>query len=222
MDMDSAAWLRGGRGVARGLLIGMGMMAALGVGACGQRGAVGGAVGGGVAQGAGDGASSERATTQLMGVRELCSEQRDAAFDAARDVLRELRFELNRIDKREGVLTTSPKVSSGLATPWDIEQRSVRDELSDLLHKQARVVRVSLVAHEGSVRIEVVVSVLRTQTPGQRLSPRAVALSSVSADVTPLGPSELRGLGDSHVVARDDALAEWIVGEVLGRVMGGE
>ena len=42
-----------------------------------------------------------------------------AAFDAAREVLREFRFELERVDARSGIITTRPKATAGLATLWD-------------------------------------------------------------------------------------------------------
>jgi hypothetical protein len=168
------------------------------------------------------GSEAEQAAVEA-GVRELAAGQRQAAFEAARDVLRELRFELNRIDAREGVLTTQVKFSSGLATPWDIEQTTARDELADLLHKHAREVRVSFVERGEELRMEVVVGVLRMQTPGQRLAPRAVALSSVATDVTPAQPQDVQSLGNGwapHVVRRDDGLAEVIAAEVQRRVQG--
>ncbi len=73
----------------------------------------------------------------------------EVAFNAARDVLSEYRFELDRIDARGGVLTTRPKATSGLATPWDREQVGLDQELEDLASQQQRRVRISFLP-EGS------------------------------------------------------------------------
>ncbi|MGE3109983.1 MAG: hypothetical protein AB7G11_07205 [Phycisphaerales bacterium] len=67
------------------------------------------------------------------------------AFDAARLVLRDMRFDLERIDARVGVISTAPKRTAGLATPWDREQQTAGQELEDLVQHQRRVVRVTFV-----------------------------------------------------------------------------
>jgi hypothetical protein len=66
-----------------------------------------------------------------------------AAFDAARDTLISRRFELERIDARAGVITTRPKSTSGLATPWDTEQGSLDQEVEDFFNRQQRIVRIT-------------------------------------------------------------------------------
>jgi hypothetical protein len=68
------------------------------------------------------------------------------AFDAARDAVRELRFDLERVDARQGVLTTRAKATNGLATPWDVEQSTTEQELEDLVNQQSRKVRVVFTA----------------------------------------------------------------------------
>ncbi len=73
----------------------------------------------------------------------------EVAFNAAREVLGDYRFELDRIDARGGVLTTRPKATSGLATPWDREQVGFDQELEDLASQQQRRVRISFLP-EGS------------------------------------------------------------------------
>lgn len=73
-----------------------------------------------------------------------------SAFDAARDVLRERGFTLERIDARAGVITTAPKPTAGLATPWDVEQQSAGQEVEDLLQNQQRVVRITFLPAAAS------------------------------------------------------------------------
>lgn len=65
------------------------------------------------------------------------------AFDAARTVLREYRFDLDRVDARAGLITTAAKPTAGLATPWDLEQSSISQEWEDLINQQQRRVTVS-------------------------------------------------------------------------------
>lgn len=141
----------------------------------------------------------------------VASEHREFAFAAAKDVLRSMRFELNRIDGREGVITTQPKFSSGLATPWDVEQSSMREEVQDLFHKHSRVVRVVLMDDALGVRIEVSAALLRTQSPGQKIAPRAVALSTTTIDVTPSDGKSVQEIGITHVVGRDEELESRVV-----------
>ena len=40
-------------------------------------------------------------------------------FDETRDVLRDLGFILDRVDAQLGVISTLPKGTGGIATPWD-------------------------------------------------------------------------------------------------------
>lgn len=68
------------------------------------------------------------------------------AFDAARDAVRELRFDLERVDARQGVLSTRAKPTDGLATPWDLEQTTTEQELEDLVNQQSRKVRIVFTA----------------------------------------------------------------------------
>jgi len=67
------------------------------------------------------------------------------AFAIARDELARLGFRIDRVDAYAGVLSTEPKSSGGLATPWDREQTSVKSEAADLLHPQRRTVRIAFV-----------------------------------------------------------------------------
>lgn len=64
-------------------------------------------------------------------------------FDAARDVLADYRFMLSRVDARAGVITTTPKTTGGLFTPWDTEQSKLSQEWEDTLNKQRRRVEIT-------------------------------------------------------------------------------
>ncbi len=75
------------------------------------------------------------------------------AFDIARDELAGLGFAINRVDAYSGVISTRPKASGGLATPWDKEQATFRSEIADLMHPQQRLVRISFVPADAVDRI---------------------------------------------------------------------
>lgn len=112
------------------------------------------------------------------------------AFETARDVLRDRRYPVERIDADQGVITTSAKYSSGFATPWDMDQTTLSQEFSDLVNHQSRRVRVSFENADGTPvldpaaatvgRVDVVV--YRTQDYTLRPASRALLFSTRSID----------------------------------------
>lgn len=145
-----------------------------------------------------------------------------AAFDAAREVLRDSRFVLDRVDADEGVITTQPKQTSGLATPWDSEQTSLSQELEDTVHAQQRRVRVTfLPMGEGGLgvaectgRVEVVLE--RVQFVGWQPSSKAILQSGFTTD--PVAQASGRDARYEVPIARDDALAARIAERVRRRL----
>lgn len=118
-----------------------------------------------------------------------------AAFDAARQTLIDARFDLERVDARAGVITTRPKSTAGLATPWDAEQSSISQEVEDLANQQQRTIRVwfepeiradpapeDLRHIEGPMVVRVEVVIERVHKPGWRIETTAVRFSSFSRD----------------------------------------
>lgn len=104
------------------------------------------------------------------------------AFVAARDVLRDARFTIERVDAAAGVITTSDKASSGWATPWDADQTTLWQESSDLFNQQRRRVRVVFDPPDAPTAGHVEVSVVRLQVAGLRLNPRSVQLTTTAVD----------------------------------------
>jgi len=123
-----------------------------------------------------------------------------AAFEAAKRVLVDERFELDRVDFRAGIITTRRKDTSGLATPWDTEQSTLTDEFDDLLNRHARLVQVKFVpagsteapsADDASLdvasassplTVRIDATVYRERWPGRRIEPKAVRFSSFTRD----------------------------------------
>lgn len=116
-------------------------------------------------------------------------------FDTAREVLRDARFELDRVDARAGVITTHRKKTLGALTPWDAEQTSVHQELDDTLNRQWRTVRITFEPADGRhvddllaeppqelvMRVSVVIE--REQQPGWQLESTSIRLNSHTTDL---------------------------------------
>lgn len=65
------------------------------------------------------------------------------AIDVARDVLLEARFEIDRVDAASGIISTLPKMTGGLLTPWDGEQTTMDQEVADATSAHRRRVRIT-------------------------------------------------------------------------------
>lgn len=112
-----------------------------------------------------------------------------ATFDAARAVLRDEGFILERVDARAGVITTRPKTTAGIATPWHTEQSSFNQELEDLVQRHQRVVRITFKpadsrppAADSPADFQVQVTLQRLHAPGRRLEPEALRQTSFATD----------------------------------------
>ncbi len=127
------------------------------------------------------------------------------AFDAARETLLQAGFDLERVDAGEGVITTAPRGSAGLLSPWDTQQSSLADELDDFVNDQRRRVRIEFVpstdtredeglppgapvavapidGDEFEARIRVVIE--RRLTPGRTIEPASIRRSNRFVDPT--------------------------------------
>ena len=148
------------------------------------------------------------------------------AFAHGKDVLRDLGFELDRIDARAGVITTRPRVGSGLATPW-VESES---PLNDLAHRNRR--RATLVfspsdapesedlrLYAGGVDVECRIEVERVYTPGRRPSPTSVRLGGTWRDRDiPLAGERVRY---ASFIDTDEELAQRAIEMLLERLTSG-
>ena len=110
--------------------------------------------------------------------------QYQRAFAAARDLVREHRFPIDRVDAAAGVIASNPKQSSGIFTPWDTEQFTGAQELEDTINMQQRRVRVTF-------------------------EPRVVPTAVPPDAQSPAAPSDLRGTSDA-LVCRFEVVVERI------------
>jgi hypothetical protein len=153
-----------------------------------------------------------------------------AAFDAAKEAALDTGYELDRVDARQGVITSRPKGSAGLATPWTSEHTSARQELDDLGNNQLRTLRITfrpaaaeappedLREWEGPTLATVEVVLARVHRPGQRIEPTSIRLNSRYRD------PELarRGMAPEYTVpwTLDGDAAERVVRRLVSRAGG--
>jgi hypothetical protein len=108
------------------------------------------------------------------------------AFAAAKDVLRAEGFALERVDSARGVITTRPRASSGLATPWLDHSTTPGDAVAGVLHRERRLVEVRFAPDEASdlpadakpIIARVEVTVQRLGAPGRRADASSIRLTT--------------------------------------------
>jgi hypothetical protein len=134
-------------------------------------------------------------------------------FDAARETLAEYRFTLDRVDAARGIITTAPKQTAGLATPWDREQSNLGDEVSDLIHQHQRTARIRFEPPEAPARVRVEVAVDRVRRPDWRVESDAIRLSSFA--VNPQTRRTGQGAEFLDTVREDRALAARLLARIV-------
>lgn len=167
---------------------------------------------------------------------DVAAERYPAAFDAARLVLRDMHFDLERVDARIGVITTAAKPTAGLATPWDREQQSAGQEIEDMLQHQQRVVRITfeptpvapgegepalidLVEAPEPTMMRVKVYIERVHRPNWRVDSTSIRLHSYAYDEE----LDKRDMVPSYdvAVAEDRDLAARLAEMIRSRLAGG-
>lgn len=146
----------------------------------------------------------------------VAPEQYQVAIDASRSVLDRYGMSIERVDAAYGVVTSQPKRTAGVVTPWDREQSTARQEWEDFVNRQSRVVRIVIEpeeiesvdpaindlrdAAEAGVplvgRVEAVV--FRQHRAHKRLQSEAIFLTTFAGD-----PQMQRRHGTSYSVAHE-------------------
>ena len=122
--------------------------------------------------------------------------QYEAAFRAAKDVLRAAQFDLERVDAAAGVITTRPRSSAGLATPWLDYDETLGEGVDDLIHRDRRRATVRFEPAdepnasamldrrrvEGPLVMRVTIEIERTYVIGRRADPTSIRLTSRAID----------------------------------------
>ena len=125
----------------------------------------------------------------------------EEAFDAAKDVLREMSFDLDRVDARRGVITTRARSSSGFMTPWIAHADSSEEAVEGVLHRDRRTAIVNFRAadppapigsvdlreFDGLIYADVEVIVERAYVAGRRPEPTSIRMTSFTIDPSRAG-----------------------------------
>ena len=173
-------------------------------------------------------ASEQRATASFR----IPAAEYPLYFEAARDVLRENHFSLERVDARAGLLTTAPIASAGWATPWIDHASTFSQSTNDLIQRNRRVATIhfspvtdatnranpldpvsnDLRRFEGTIEVNVSVIIEQVYRPGRRLSPTSIRLATFTDDPRQgdIGPEQLV----TRVVANDADLASRIADQL--------
>ncbi|MEM9372826.1 MAG: hypothetical protein AAGA55_04205 [Planctomycetota bacterium] len=164
-----------------------------------------------------DGAASAPEARVTFGAEDYAT-----VFNAARDTLADFRFTPDRVDAARGVITTLPKRSAGLASPWDREQSSLGDEARDLVHQHERVVTVVFDPPGQPQALSVDVTIYRVRRPNWRVETDAIRRSTHARN------PRARQAGDEpefrEAIRADSALATRIADDLArraGLVSGG-
>lgn len=154
------------------------------------------------------------------------------AFDASIDTLRAYRFKVDRVDAAAGVITSFPKPTSGLATPWDIEQSTPTQEVEDFLAHNSRLIRITFepksrggnlaVSETASTefnagpmigRVDAVVQ--RRYVRGWQVSPAAILQSDFTTDTVAAARGEPQQY--DAPLTRDERLAARLAASIRAR-----
>ncbi len=162
--------------------------------------------------------TSSPAVTELR----VTADEYPRAFQAAKDVLRNASFELDRVDASAGIITTVPRPWAGFMTPWVPHATGGRSALEGFAQNERRVARVRFEPSdqanaESSDRIaRVEVDVEHVERPGRRVSVASARLTSQWTDPRLLN----QGLQPSYAYssAADPDLAARLLREVTDRM----
>ncbi len=146
-----------------------------------------------------------------------------AVFDAARDAVREMGWDLERVDAARGIIRTRPRAASGWITPWIPHSTTAGDAWTGVLQHDERVATVrfrpagaagdpplwtDLRDLAGPWEVEVTVEVLRRYQPDRRADPTSVRFTHLSPGITDLGGTQRARIGS------DFGLAERVAGRI--------
>jgi hypothetical protein len=165
------------------------------------------------------GCASPKGTVSFV----IPAEQYGEAIEAARATLRDARFTVDRVDSQAGVVSTFAKPSAGLGTPWDREQATLGEEVSDYVNQQERVASILFEGDAddvrlatGTLKVTVDVVVYRVRRSGWRVETESISRSRHSVD--PLAISRGQPGTFRQAVRRDDTFAAVLADRIQARL----
>jgi hypothetical protein len=165
-------------------------------------------------------------TEPVVAESEMTAEQQriERLWKSSRDVLRAYRFELDRTDRRAGILVTEPMTAQVLGEFWRKDAATGRDLAEGSLHtiyRQARVFIESAEAQEFNVRVEV--KTYRANRPAVQVSSTSEAIGLFrlpgEVDENPLPYEQGPGAISQHVssLGRDEELEQQLRQDILDK-----
>lgn len=146
-------------------------------------------------------------------------EQRDGLWEAAQEVLREHHFQLDRVDRRAGHITTQPMTSQhffefwrkDVATPYDFAEASMRTV--------RRSVDVAVAGEGDEATIAVTVKREFIATPERQFNSTIVALRMFGNDLPRADTGERITEADTYWIdaGRDPAMERYLLDRITAR-----
>ncbi len=162
----------------------------------------------------------EYQSTRCVSVVET-SEQADQLWEAVQETLRRGRFQLDRVDRRAGVITTMPESSQHFSEFWRHDVDTPRDAWEATLNPMRRWVEVSL-TREGEgpwTQLAVVVHKERLSSPDRQFNSTGAAYEYFGETLpSTTGLLKVTTKDDRWLdCGRDPAMEDYLLREILKR-----
>jgi len=166
----------------------------------------------------------EYQSTRLLSISEP-SEQADLLWEAVQETLRRGRYQIDRVDRVAGVVTTFPENSQHFFEFWRHDVDTSRDGWEATLNPMRRWVEVSL-TREGEgpwTQLAVVVHKERLSSPDRQFNSSGAAYQYFGESLpSTTGKSRIRAKEDHWLdCGRDPAMEDYLLSEVLKRCSNG-
>ena len=121
-----------------------------------------------------------RQTVAIDNPTRIIAPEYDRIFDASVQVLRDMRFVVDRKDRRFGVVTTRPMIAASAFEPWHPDNTTSDQVAQSTLNYQRRSVRITIEPTDQEApfddyMLDVAVLQERRQVPHRQLTSSAVA-----------------------------------------------
>ncbi len=149
------------------------------------------------------------------------SEQADQLWEAVQETLRRGRFQLDRVDRQAGVITTFPVGSQHYFEFWRHDVDTAYDAWEATLNPMRRWVEVSLTRESDGpwTQLAVVVHKERLSAPDRQFNNTGAAYQFFSSSLpTTTGSSRVAAAKDQwHDCGRDPAMEDFLIRKILKR-----
>ncbi|RJP40667.1 MAG: hypothetical protein C4547_02370 [Phycisphaerales bacterium] len=146
----------------------------------------------------------------------------DALFDAAVETLRQRRFRLDRVDRRERVVTTHPASSQHFFEAWRRDVATAYDWIDSTVNPVRRQAQVRVIEHESGIELEVTVLRQRRSMPDRQFNDAGAAYQFFGYSLPATTGAERITREDETWLSRgrDAAMEARLLDEILSRAAG--